>query len=218
MSQLMLGFGRADITPDAPVRMNSQCTHDEVWHPIFAHALYLCDGDEKALIVNLDLRELYAHFLDPLRPVVAERVGVPEDKIVFATTHNHSCPDVGASGDTPHLVDWKTRIGYPAIIAAAEAAVKDAKPVIRMTGGKAVSPQINFVRRYQLEDGTWQGIATANPSTAPRVAHESPADLEFRAVRLYRDGGKDIILMNYQTHAAGALAKFHTKLNADFCG
>ena len=218
MQKLLLGFGRESITPDGPVRMNSQCTSDEVWHPIFAHVLYLCQGEEKTLVVNLDLRELYTHFLDPLRPIVAEKTGVPAEKIVFATTHNHSCPDVGASGDTPPLVDWKTRIGYPGIIAAAEAAVADAKPLMRMEGGKAISPKLNFVRRYQLSDGTWKGIATANTSEAPRVAHESQADLEFRAVRLYREGGKDVILMNYQTHAAGALSKFNTKLNADFCG
>lgn len=218
MDQLLLGFGREDITPDGPVRMNSQCTSDEIWHPIFAHALYFQQGAEKALIINLDLRELYAHFLDYLRPVISQTTGIPVEKILFATTHNHSCPDVGASGDTPHLVDWKKRIAYPAIIRAAVAAVMDAKPVVRMTGGKAISPEINFVRRYQLSDGTWKGIATANTSEAPRVAHESKADLEYRAVRLYREGGKDLILMNYQTHAAGALAKFHTKLNADFCG
>lgn len=218
MTQVKLGFGRQSITPDYPVRMNSQCTNNEVWHEIFAHVLYLCDDTEKVLVINLDERELYAHFLDPLRPMVAEKTGVPEDKIIFCTTHNHSCPDVGASDGNAVLEKWKKELAYPGILRAAEEAVLDAKPVVRMTGGKAISPRLNFVRRYQLEDGTWKGIATANTSTSPRVAHESEADLEFRAVRLYREGGKDIVLMNYQTHAAGALSVFQDKLNADFCG
>lgn len=218
MNQLMLGFAREDFTPDMPVRMNSQCTNNEVWHRIFATALYFCDDQEKVLVINLDVRELYTHFLDPLRPLVAEKTGVKAENIVFATTHNHSSPDVGASDNVENCVAWKERFGYPAIVRAAEAAVRDAKPVSRMVGAKATTPQISFVRRYQLADGTWKGIATANPSASPRVAHESDADLELRVVRFTREGGKDVILMNYQTHAAGALSMFHDKLNADFCG
>ena len=218
MNQLKLGFAREDFTPTWPVRMNSQCTNDEVWHNIFAHALYFCDGSEQALVIDLDVRELYDHFVNPLRPVVAEKTGIRAENIVFATTHNHSSPDVGASSTVENCIRWKEELGYPAIVRAAVAAVADAKPVIKMEGGRAISEKINFVRRYQLEDGTWKGIATANTSTSPRVAHESDPDLELRAVRLYREGGKDVILMNYQTHAAGALAMFHEKLNADFCG
>lgn len=218
MSQLMLGFAREDFTPDFPVRMNSQCTNNEVWHPICANAMYFADENEKALVIILDVRELYSHFLDPLRPVVAEKTGVAPEKIVFATTHNHSSPDCGASSSVENCIRWKEELGYPAIIRAAVAAVADAKPVVKVEGGTAMSEKISFVRRYRLEDGTWKGIATANTSKAPRVAHESDADLSLRAVRLYREGGKDVILMNYQTHAAGALAVFHDKLNADFPG
>lgn len=83
MDQLLLGFGREDITPDGPVRMNSQCTSDEIWHPIFAHALYFQQGAEKALIINLDLRELYAHFLDYLRPVISQTTGITPEKILL---------------------------------------------------------------------------------------------------------------------------------------
>ena len=218
MEKLLLGYAREDFTPTWPVRMNSQCTSDEVWHNIYATALYFCQGDVKALVINLDVRELYVHFLEELRPQVAEVSGVPEEYVIFATTHNHSSPDVGASNQVENVIRWKEELGYPAILRAAKAAVADAKPVTRLEGGRATSEKINFVRRYRLEDGTWKGIATANTSDSPRVAHESDADLELRAVRIYRDGGKDVILMNYQTHAAGALACFHEKLNADFCG
>ena len=218
MSNLKLGFAREEFTPDFPVRMNSQCINNEVWHSIYAHALYFRDDNEQVLLINLDVRELYDHFLDPVRTIIANTTGVPYENIVFATTHNHSCPDVGASNSNESCIRWKNELGHPAIIRAAVAAVVDAKPVTGMVGGKATSPMINFVRRYQLEDGTWKGIATANTSTSPRVAHESDADLELRVVRLQREGGEDVILMNYQTHAAGALSKFQDKLNADFCG
>ena len=218
MSKLMLGIAREDFTPDFPVRMNSQCVNNEVWHPIYATAMYFRDDKEQTLVINLDVRELYDHFLNDLRHTIASTTGVPYEKIVFATTHNHSSPDVGASNSVESCIRWKNELGHPAIIRAAVAAVVDAKPVTGMTGGRATSPMINFVRRYRLEDGTWKGIATANTSTSPRVAHESDADLELRVVRFTREDAQDVILMNYQTHAAGALSKFQDKLNADFCG
>lgn len=218
MADLYLGFAREDMTPDKPVKMNSQNTGVEVWHGIFAHALYFCGGAEKVLLINLDLRSLNEEFLAPVRQLVAEKVGIPYENIVFTVNHNHSCPDTNMVTYNDDIKDWTERISYPAILRAAEAAVRDAKPVTRMEGGTAISDKVNFVRRYVLEDGTYKSIATANPSASPRVAHESEADLELRAVRLYREGGKDVVLMNYQTHAAGALTYFKDKINADFCG
>ena len=218
MEKLILGFARADFTPDKPIRMNSVCTGTEVWHKIYANTLYFRQGAEGAVVIILDVRELYPHFIDPIRALIAEKAGVKRENVIMATTHNHSSPDVSSATHDESVGDWMVRIGHPAILQSVEAAVADAKAVTGMEGGKAISEKVTFVRRYQLEDGTWKGIATANTSKAPRVAHESDADLSLRAVRLYREGGKDVILMNYQTHAAGALAVFHDKLNADFPG
>ena len=49
MEKLKLGFAREDFTPDIPVRMNSQCTSREVWHKIYATALYFQEEQEKAI-------------------------------------------------------------------------------------------------------------------------------------------------------------------------
>ena len=218
MDPLVLGFARADFTPDKPVRMNSQCVGVEVWHKLFANTLYFRQGEESAVVIILDVRELYPHFIDPIRDIIAEKAGVKHENVIMATTHNHSSPDVGSAPYDESVGDWMARIGHPAILKSVEDAVADAKAVTGMAGGKAISDKVTFVRRYQLSDGTWKGIATANTSNAPRVAHESDADLEMRVVRFTREGGKDVILMNYQVHAAGALSRFRDKLNADFCG
>lgn len=218
MNNLYLGFAREDMTPDKPIKMNSQNVGTEVQHGIYAHGLYFCGGEEQVLVINLDLRNLNEDFQKPIRQEIAEKTGIACENIVFTVNHNHSCPDVNMVTYSEDIKDWTERIGYPTILRAAEAAVADKKPVTRMEGGAAISDKVNFVRRYVLEDGTYKSIATANPSQAPRVAHESEADLELRAVRLYREGGKDVVLMNYQTHAAGALTYFKDKINADFCG
>ena len=44
MEKFVLGFARADFTPDKPVRMNSQCTGVEIWHKLYANTLYFRQG------------------------------------------------------------------------------------------------------------------------------------------------------------------------------
>lgn len=217
MSQLHLGYGREDFSPDKPIRMNSQRTGEYVKEPIFVTCLSLRQDNTRALILGMDLRQPNGHFVAKVKPLVSEATGVPTDAIVFTTTHNHSCPDTSAPNDEA-VQDWSERIGIPAIVRAAQAAVADEKTVTAMSGGTAQTANINYVRRYQRQDGTWYGIASANPSRAPFVAHESTADPELRTVRICREGGKDVILVNFQTHAASALQQIPDAVCADFVG
>lgn len=47
MADLYLGFARRDINPDKPIKMNSQNIGVEIWHSIFAHALYFATAQKK---------------------------------------------------------------------------------------------------------------------------------------------------------------------------
>lgn len=217
MDQLRIGYCREDFSPDGPVRMNYQLTSTYVLEPICVTALALSQGDARVLIIGMDLRNIYKSFISTALPMITETTGIPADSVIFTCTHNHSCPEVMIYSDDA-IRDWGDRIGFPAIVRAAKNAVADEKPVTGMVGGKAYTENLNFVRRYMREDGSWVGIATANSSKAPIVAHESEADPELRAVRISREGGKDVILVNYQVHAAGALGKFKDAINADFVG
>lgn len=217
MNELKLGYAREDFSPDKPIRMNSKKTGQTVYQPIYVTALSFSQGDTRVLVLDMDLRQPNGHFLQLVKPQAAQVTGVAEENIVFLTTHNHSYPDISCQDDQA-VIDWRTRIGIPAILRAAVAAVADEKEVTGMVGGKTTTQYINFVRRYLREDGTWSGIATANPSKAPIVRHESDADPQLRAVRIVRQGGKDVILVNYQTHAASALQQMPEVICADFVG
>lgn len=217
MEKLKLGYAREDFSPDKPVSMNSQKTGETVYQPIYVTALSFSQGDTRALIVGVDLRNVYKHFLDIVLPMVSEATGVPEEAIYFHSPHNHSSPDI-SNQTNESVLDWRDRIGIPAILRAVKAAVADEKEVTGMEGGKAMTQYINYVRRYRRADGTWAGIASANPSREPIVAHESEADPELRAVRITRKGDKDVVLVSFQTHAAGALGQMPTVVNADFVG
>lgn len=215
MSELKLGYCRENFTPDKPVRMNSTKTGETIFNDICVTAVYLEQGDTKAMIVGMDVRNVYAYFSAEIRPQITQLTGVPEEHILLHTPHNHSSPDCSAQND-PTVADWRERIGYPAILKAAKAAMEDAKPVTGMEGAEGISEQISFVRRYQMADGNWSAIG--NKSKVEKVAHESDADLSLRVVRIHREGGKSVILVNYQTHAASGLGERPTEIHSDFVG
>ncbi len=215
MSNIKVGYCRKAFNPDKTVRMNSTNPGETVIEDICATAVYFEQEEKRILLVGMDVRNVYEYFSKAVRPMISEATGVSEDAIILHTPHNHSSPDCSASKD-PSVIDWRERIGYPAIVAACVEAVADAKPLLSMEGGETITEKVSFVRRYRLEDGSWHGIAGVNKSKP--AAHETDADLSLRAVRITREGGKDIILVSYQSHAACALGEKKFTVNADFVG
>jgi hypothetical protein len=93
----------------------------------------------------------------------------------------------------------------------------DLAPVTGAEGGTTITEKLGFVRRYQRTDGTWSGIA-GTKSDAPLAKAETKADPELRAVRVFREGKKDVVLVNFQAHAASGLGTHPTLVHADFVG
>ena len=215
MATLKIGYCREVFNPDKTVRMNSSNPGETVLEDICATAMYLEQEAQKILIIGMDVRNVYEYFSAQVRPMIREATGIPEERIILHTPHNHSSPDCSAQNN-PTVIDWRERIGYPAIVKAAVGAIADARPVTSMGGSQVFTERVSFVRRYQMADGSWYSIA--NRSKVEKVAHESDADLSLRAVRITREGGKDIILVSYQTHAAGGLGEQKFQVNADFVG
>lgn len=217
METLKIGYAREDFSPDKSVHMNSTKIGEKVMEPICTTCLSLHQGETRVLIIGMDLRNVYKHFTDIIIPQITEATGIPGDAIIFHTPHNHSCPDA-SSTSFECVLDWRERIGFPAILKAVKAAIADEKAVSGIYGSFGKCENVSYVRRYLKEDGSYVGIATANKSEAPIVAHESEADPSLRVVRIAREGGKDVLLVNFQVHAAGALGSHGDSVCADFVG
>ena len=217
MTNLKMGFGRVDFTPDGPVYLNSEIYGTVIAEHLFATAIAWQDGDLTVLQFSLDLRNIYDRFYNMLHAAVAEATGLPKDRILIAVTHNHSAPDI-ACFDKAENVDWMDRIGIPAVCKAGNEALADLAPVTGAVAGKATTHKVGFVRRYFRADGSFTGICIPGNVESPIVRHESQADPELRAVRFYRAGKKDIVMVNFQTHAAHELSTHRSNIGADFVG
>jgi len=216
MSTLMLGFGRADISPDGNVSMNSTQVGTYLFDPLYASCIAWQEDDLTFLQYSIDLRSLYDVPYSLFSAAVTEATGIPDDRIILSVTHNHSSPDVALLA-RPENKDWFERFGLPGFQKAGVDALADLSPVTGAEGGKTTTSGVTSVRRYFRENGLMAGVA-APKSDSPIARHESDADPELRAVRIFREGKKDLILVNFQVHAASCLGQFPGRICADIVG
>ena len=202
MSKLQIGFGRETYNPDKPVSQNSTRTGYTLLTAIMVTCVAISDGEQTALIFSNDLRNHSPQFIEKYIAEVVEETGVPAENILVSTTHNHSSPDVNFYQSRDDITDWADRIAFPAIRRAAKAAMEDLTPVLKVTTGKSNVETVTYVRRYFCEDGIFR--TNAGKKDNP-IRHETEADTELRALKFYREDKKDIVLTNFQVHAATAL-------------
>ena len=213
MNQLSIGYAREIYSPDVPVPQNSQQTGYSVLTDVMVTCVCLSFGETKTLIFSNDLRNLPPSFVKLYFETVENETGIDRKNIMVSTTHNHSGPDVNFYKKNDVITDWVERICMPAVALAAKKAVEDLTPVAKLTSGKTNVEHANFVRRYFCEDGVFR----TNPRKANLpYAHETEADTELRALRFYREGKKDVVIANFQVHAATALDVTPDVVTSDF--
>ncbi len=217
MKKLQIGFARECYSPDTPQPQNGACLGVTVLTDIYVTCIALSDGEETALIFSNDIRNFSAQFVEAFRKEVVEETGIDGDRVMICCTHNHSAPDNNYYQKRDEVTDWVERICFPAVRRAATQALADLSPVTRLTSGTTEVENVAFVRRYFRENGMFISICRSTPfSTSPHASHETEADPQLRALRFYRDGKKDVVLANFQVHAATALDVHPDKICADF--
>ena len=216
MNPIKIGFAREIYSPDTPQTQNGVRMGYSVLTDVMVTCVALSDGEETALIFSNDIRNLADEFTETFRRITAEETGVKADNIMICATHNHSAPDPHYYHKREETTDWLERIAFPAIRRAAKGAVADLSPVVKVTRGTSLVDHVTFVRRYFREDGMFSSIMGDAYSPSKPARHETEADRELRALRFYREGKKDVVLTNFQVHAATALGATPDVICSDF--
>lgn len=210
-----VGFSRIDVTPkEYPFPTFDNRYAETIHSHVYTTCIAVCDGEELAFFLTSDFRAAYTPMVDRVKEITRQIAGVSEDHIFYCTTHNHSGPDIGKIHRIDTAIRWVEEY-YAQIPGLIKDALLDLSPAT-ITVGKTETDHLNFTRRYWLEDGTFWAIHCGNASKAPKVAYETIADPEMRVIRFHRDGKKDIVLANWQAHAASDASLRPTILTADF--
>jgi len=216
MSKLRVGFGRADITPLESCQLGGlggvegSRMSTEILDRLYTICIAITDEKDETVIFNVnDLCQIID--LTGMKEPTMQATGVPRDHIFLAATHTHSAP--GLEYEMPQAERYKKYVAAQIAVAAAQA-MADRKPA-RMEIADIDTKNMNFCRRY-IND---QGKPYKNNMGMTMVGPETQADPQLQLLKFVREGGKDIILTNFQTHHHGeAATKWFTGVTSNFFG
>ena len=194
------GYGKEDITPykdSLPMAGYSDGRMSEgVVSPLSAQVVALQDENgELLLFIVADLSFVRERFGTQTLKLLESELGISKDHIIFSGTHTHASVEV-ASG-SPAVLRYNEDTAKK-IVKAAQQAIDDLKPA-EVYVDTAITENLNFVRRYWMDD---KSLTTDNyAGTGTKVVrHESDADPELVMMKFVREGGKDILVTNFQAH------------------
>ena len=199
---LRVGFAQENITPSDPVPMAADGDTEDAMNTgiidyLFATCVYFVDAQGTELyLIAFDLCNMY----DPLpeyRLALAKKLGVAEAQVMLSASHTHSAVALRAT-QVPSVLRYIDSLKKQ-LETVARKAKDDAKAATGMYHSAIETSGLNFVRRYIMNDGSYAGDNYGNHSLG-YAAHESEGDRQLQLLKFTREGGKDIILTNFQTH------------------
>ena len=216
---LFAGYGRACITPTCSVPLAGYgATHkrmsEVILEDLYATCIAFSHGEEKALLFTQDLIRCNPTWTEEIRGRLFEKTGVPVEHINICSTHTHAAPDV--LSNLPCMEEYK-QLYMAALEEAAVAALEDLAPAT-IYGARTQTENMNFVRHYLLENGTYAGPNFGDFKSAPVVGHVSPPDPEMLIVKLAREEKPSILLVNFQVHPTTAGGSNNKEVSPDFIG
>ncbi len=222
------GYARTDITPKESVPLagygNTLSRMSQgALEPLMATCIAITDEkDNTMLLFTLDMVATRDEFCQQAREEISRKFGIPMPSIVITATHTHSAPDM-MQKECAAIQRHSERL-VALLVETAEQALSDRKPAL-LECGKAYNEGMNYVRHYILENGKILGDNFGDPTNAVFRGHVSEADREIRLVKFLREGGKDILLVNWQAHPnlASTIATEYGRANrpylsADYVG
>lgn len=198
---LKAGFGKTSMVPDYSVPLlgygNSTSRMSQGYlNPVEVSCTAVQDSSgETVMLISMDMALVNTYVRLNALPMVAEATGVPLENLILTATHTHSGADICTDHQNSPRYEKDMRIW---ITQAAKLAMADLAPATLQTGAIDVE-HMNFVRHYLMNDGTYYGDNFGNRESG-YCRHEREPDKKLQLIRLVREGKKDILLVNWQSH------------------
>lgn len=198
--RLSAGYCKVKVTPPLGLPVPgyfAQRTSDGILSDLYLRCTAFAQGERKALVFSLDALSLNTQAFEIIAPMLSESCGVEEDGIYITCIHSHTAFRVvkpsDAWSDTDVFLTWL----FKQFTTCAKLALEDLKPcTVKAAKGSAES--VGFVRLYRMADGS----AKTNPGFGKgAVERLGQQDDQVILVRVIREGGSEILMVNYGTHA-----------------
>ena len=217
INELKAGFGREAVMPDTVLPLGGNGLHGREYtgvnDTLYITCIAISDKTgETVLLYTMDTLKSES-FIHPLRAAVSGAVDIPEEKILFSSTHTHNAPAIYA-GNLEGVQSYR-EIFRKAAIEAAKDALADRTPA-EFSVGTAQAPGMAFSRHYIYEDGH---LGNSGKKThGAIVGHADEADCQVQLVTLRREGKQDILLMSFPVHGTAMSGEANKLISADVPG
>lgn len=166
------GCAKVNITPPVGIPLIGSYgkPSDDILDELYAKALVLNDGSTTLAIVSADL--LYVpleEITNPVRKIIAEKTGIPEQNVLICATHTHSGPEVFSRSKLPregrvpasqidqsYLATLIKKIASSVLIAYKNMQddSRKAGSQVKIGAAKGQIPEIVYNRRAKTKDGS----------------------------------------------------------------
>lgn len=199
MNTLQVGFARMDVTPMTGIGMIGyyhERLAEGVLDSLELNAMALACGDEKVVLITMDQEGLTRDCCLDFKDYISKETGLPTQAIYIHATHTHTGPFVVKDSEKQLEREYYTFL-YRRMGDVAKYALADLKPA-KMGFGMGISPEIAFIRRFRMKDGS----AQTNPGRQnPNI--EAPigtTDHRVNVLRFDREDGQTFVLANFGNH------------------
>ena len=199
MNSIKAGFSRVNINPPMgiPIRGYYKPRFAEaVLDDLEVNVLALECGEVRTLLISIDHCGIEQVLNRELRKGASEVTGIPMENIILSSTHTHTGPALGLNSQDEIVKEYTSFVGGR-VKDAAQFAVSDLKDA-KMGYGKGVAPNVAFVRRYVMKDGSIKtNPGVNNPDIVRPVGN---IDDSVNVMRFDREGADTIVFVNFANH------------------
>ena len=199
MNTLQAGFARVNVTPMLGIGMAGYFVPrqaDGVLDELEINALALEAGGTKAVLLSVDHCGIVKEVLNPMRQHICEVTGLPWEAVYIHATHTHTGPFLNPDPTEPKEQEYARTVHHK-LADAARMALADLKPA-RMGYGIGQAPNIAFVRRFRMKDGSVRtNPGVNNPDILGPIGD---VDERVNVLRFDREGGDTLVLVNFGDH------------------
>lgn len=211
----LVGYGKVDITPKYEVTLQGNGDDNvriATGYNSYIYAICVAITDPEgntALLISVDSCAYSTELSDQIRDQIVRETKIPRENIAVSAIHQHSTPSI--RGQYVHDAREGT-------VESAIKALEDRSPAT-MEIATVVTENMNFVRHYLMNDGTYCGAHFGSESSGYKD-HAYDSDPEMQLVKFRRTGDKqDILLTNFQCHPhMGGYNENYYSIHADWVG
>ncbi len=195
---LKVGFSRVNINPMMGIEIDGYFIErraDGLLDDLEANAIAIEQNGTKILMISVDHLGIKKSQIDLYKPMITEATGVSGDHIFISCTHTHTGPKIKGELDDKAraYIDFLGR----RLCDVSVFALADLKAA-RMGYGIGKAPNIAFVRRFRMKDGSIK--------TNPGVDHPDivepigEVDERVSVLRFDREGAETVVLVHFGNH------------------